>query len=676
MAGFVENVGRPESVTGTVPVHESIASEIGAAVSGAAKLLDVGLKASAKDREDKINAQLEDRLSEELKNWGPNKQQPTFIGDNPDPAQAAMGSAPSIQRGTEQLNNLASGSKQGRIGSAELMGRASVIVQGMIHDHPRFADAIRERAQKILGVNPSAEMVKLNTEDDRAQAEAARAVQMQYAKGWIDNGNQPITNSDGTLDWDRMAAGGAMVIHAKSQMKIELDQLDIDYKRGEIDKQKNPPMPEWMYNQKQQGIIEDKVGPLFKLNLNRMFDMASRLDTDMHNLSSAQQAEFRLNVMNNLGQMKTSMELQVDNLISSLPVEQRSPANVKAVKEYFTDQLKPFEEMAKGDLSVYENYIRTTKLMGDMTKIDFRQYAPGIAMGMDLFGPNFAEPMAALFFQKGTPLGDQAQQELWQGLQHVMGIAQGQPNKGLVTPADGKAAAAIIQMWNAHPESLEHVDPATYQRMMAVAAQTGREQQGDPKAIQAATNLMSGAGAMAAFDHWAARPENKGQVQETANEFLNLNQTNINSQGAALQPTVLKNQMTIGPKGQMEHHTITYDSEYNPSLGKVVMTIRDETGKDLSGNPQLLQSAPAQTISQIKGINQSLGVMEHMKDYGGDKAKSMPVDQFKFLSVQSAGIKVREGMMPPSVKAPKKEETPAASSTTGSSNDGWSITVQ
>lgn len=690
MAGFVENVGRPESVTGGIPVHESAGNLIGGALEGAAKLLDVGLKAGAKMQTDKINSELEDKLAKATQDWGPHAQAPQFIsptgngkfvGDT-DTAQDAMGSAPGIQQGMSQIEAWRQSNKQGRTSTAEFMGRASGIVQQMIHDHPRFADAIRERAQGILGTNPTAEMLKLNREDEQATANSQREMEMRFANVVTEAGAVPVLDANGQFDLAANAGLGQTLQAQKYHLENDLKNAELQHTQAETDRLNHPKPTAEELNHEQQTVMEQNVDPIFKRNIQNIEAEINRMKaTDFATMSPKDVASYQTTVYNRVNGLITSLNSQVDYLISNLPANQRDPANVKAVKEYYADQLKPLLDVVSSHPEQYEFYVHAVQTLEANAKMDFGEAAKGLSNAMYVFGPSIVAPLASLMLQPGTPLGKEAAREMFEGLKFVTKVGNGESTAGLTDPSHGAAAAAVIKDWNDHPEHLTGVKPEVYENLIHAATNAGVAQQGDWKAIQAATNVLSGPGSMAAFDQFRADKNNASKVVGVATDLLEINLQNINTQGHNLQTSTLKNQLPViaGSMGRMSDRVdITYGAQYNADTGRMELSITDGKGGNLSNNRDLLRSAPPGLLSQIKGINASLQTREHLQEFGGDRVAAMPPDQYKLLTIQSAGIPVvgHPPSMDKALEKPAKKEVPPAKSEPTDSGlpEGWSIT--
>lgn len=220
-------ISDPGTVTGSIPTHESTAGAIGSAFTGLSKILEVGVKLRDQTREDKLNSAVEDQLNEQVKDFQnqpkPTEGGPSLLGESESEADMVM--APDHVRALDKLRQ---GNAQGTVSRAEFYAKTSAIVQQAIHDNPRYADAIRKRAQEVLGVNPTAQAVSLEVDQQKQREQQQQEFQKDAIQAAVSAGTAEV-DKNGQLLVHQTVINGLTSKAVEAHMKAMKDQRDAQH---------------------------------------------------------------------------------------------------------------------------------------------------------------------------------------------------------------------------------------------------------------------------------------------------------------------------------------------------------------------------------------------------------------------------------------------------------------
>lgn len=667
---FAANLPNPGSVTGSSPVRESTAATIGAAIGGFAKILDVGLKASAEDRQEKLLGSLEDQLNPQVQAYGASQATPpALIGENTDPTQAALNSSPSITNGSKAIDALRQGNAQGRVSQAEFMGKTSSIVQQMIHDHPRFADAIRERAQKMLGTNPTAEMVKIQSEDQDYQKQAQRQVQMDAVKAGVDGGVAYMT-PDGQIDMGKTASAGLQIKAADHQIDIMSKDLENQVRQKELSK--GTPVT---FEEKQDIVEKGIRGVTDNLFETRMDAALKSLNVDKYlqlhpNVDSQSEADERGQILQGIGNMEASWNTQFNkyiNKLSSDPEQIVSTQVADRIGSYYKKQFDTWREWAKGDLSSFAMNTRALEDLKARTGKNAQESMPVVSAITNAFGPQAIGPTVSNALTTDTKTAGIAQGEIYgyigkanrptdphQTLMNAADVAMGQGD--INDKATMSALSGALSSYSKRPNDLNPQELSAYGNTAAALLKKSEEFQ-NPVQLRGAVNAISSPGMQRVFDRFASDPNNSAAAEDLGGKLLTLNLRHVNRSIADLSaqshavPTALQR---AGTQPGVNVPRYNYTPVYNPAQGKVEIEI---TGKDgqVTSDPRALTSLSNSMVQSVNAINMSLNAAVHFKQYGDDSAKNMTDPQLK--QSFAFGLPIKRGQTAVDLENPNEKKS-------------------
>lgn len=679
MASFETQLPDAAHVTGSRAPQTPIAGIIGGALTGLAAIGDVALKASAEDRKDKAIQGLDAKLFPEVQAYGgqTDPSSPALVGEQTtDPATEAAQGSPGFQSVASGVGKLSQAKAQGRISTAEFMTRSSVIVQQAVADNPRFATEIRQHAQELLGLNPTASMVAIQADEQKSLKDQRTAVKTSFITEAAKSGDVYL-NEDGSIDLNLTAQAGQKLAQASANLANVSADVDMQIKRAQLYNLEHPEASRTVsFEERTDAEARGIVGATRDVFNNKVAAALTRLPGILAQNANLSQPEKEAHAAQELGRLHMSFNTWFNNQVnqSETPL---SPKAVEQARQYWENQFAVIEKLTAGDLSNTKTigaYLSSLKVKAGL---DFHQSSPLISNVMDVFGPGAAGPIVQTAINVSTQgrtemnneilalTNGQATINAGTHMQNASNAAAGKtPIIKLPDYLQQKGALDVLRAANkdyiSRPTSLTPQELKAYgngqKNILAIALDPSRSASDKQNAVADVSSPQ----ALATFKKFASNPDNAGDAQTIAIGNMMLNRQNVEAQVLSLKPEVAGIKM-VDFKNLTSQAGYNFTPYYNPQTGRVEISSkveRDETtGTD---NP-----APSVTlVKQVQSINQSLNAIEQMKEYGTDQDKSLNGAQIKQVVALGSGLPLKPGThaveMPKTPESVQKKEANAS----------------
>lgn len=629
------------------------AAALGVGLGGLANLLDVGLKASNSDREKKVTADLQTKLFPDIQAFAAQNTPPALLGQATDPNLDAAKSTPDYQTFVSSSQALQQVNAQGAMSREAFFAKVSAKLQQAINNNPRFAGELRQAAQDILGVNPTAQMVALQQTDQATAKNIKTNIQTGLA---TDAANSGVVyyKEDGSPDIDKMAKAGTDLNAAKANTARVKSEI-------ELNNAKNPPLTqEQIQDQEYRGVVKS-FAPVF----NNVVDSAiSRLSTIIEknqNLPQAQQAQL---AFQEIGNIETRFTAALNRQLNSLdePISAQATANVRS---YFTKQFDVYREWSKGGLSSLQTNMDSLQKLKLANDIGYHQTAPTMARVTDVFG-NGATTAVGAALSQNTDLTNTIDKDLLNFVNKTPSLntinqaadaASGKtPIARLPDPQDQANALRVVRSTLKHyqdnPNGLTDKELTAFGHGTVNVLSLGL-QTNDPQELRNAAGDVNTIRFVDVLDRFNGNQVNSDQAQVIGKGALDLNHKAIDA-NARLLTTPLnlfdsKGQTySFGNRGEYsgvpkKGYKVT--PEYNPDSGQVEFKIEDE---DLNVYSQdkaksLGITIPKETVDAVNMVNKSLNIVPRLQKYGDQEEQSAASNELRNSYIAGTGIQIKEG---------------------------------
>lgn len=668
MPEFTANISGPGSVSSGYGAHESGASMIGEAIGGFAKVLDVGLKASAQSRMERLDVEIGDRLKDVVHPF----QQQDAVGGQDVFTDGSMQQWEKAQ-GLDKIGKLAQANRHSpdRVSTASMMGQASAITQQIIHDHPRYADEIRARVQKILGVNPNEETIRSNLEDERTLKAQQNAQNESMARFALDNGVAPKLKTDGTLDGVAMARAGSIIKTAEYNMRVAAEQMRLKTEglqqqnlQGEIDARNHPKPTAEALKVMNQNTYRAPLDPVFNLIMDHSVNAAVQtlanpgrgipLKGGAANgpLPYANEQQFRDMAINGVAQAKATFYQKVQEYNTILTQDGSNPIDAASQREILSEYDAQFQSLhdllVTAPKEIIEARMDTLHQMVTDMKIDFIKANPLLSKWIAGLGENTIAPTIALSLTNNPKASLGVAEAVTTSMNNLTDIATGNtthiPDK---TAAMG--AAAANEAYGKKADNLTPTEKTAYGNITNALIQKGMSYN-DPVQLAGAVTATSTPALLKAFDAYRADPTHADNA-----EHLGENLYALNSKYIAVASQTLKATTIAGR---------TYTPYYNPNAGRIEVEVKDGHGNIITNNLTYITNAeqygaPGQVILRARQINSSLSALTHLKEFGAEATMS----DAQLKEGMIGHLPLRPGTQHVLMPGEKKPETPNAALT-------------
>ena len=674
---------------------DSTASAVGAGLSGLARILDVGLRYKDEQMMKGVTSELETKLRDEvsifsesnsdtpalLNYGGPREgQSPENVDDGTD-----VWTAPHMQGVNRSLSSLQQGANQGRISREEFYLRSAGVVQQAIKDNPRFADQIRQRAQDVLGVLPSQQLVAMETQRQAAMEGTQQQLlqdNLQYAN---ENAILYLTDDGNEVDLYRTQTAVRLHREASARLEAEVDSLDRNIKRDTLT---NRTPSQLEYERVITPITDDMFHSMMSASMTQISQWAENNgisgDGGAQELAAAV-GDRRLTFMATLERLFAESEV-------TIPTEVRGK-----IKDHYSAQFEDVESWANGGLSRFQQSGKQIEAIANADKSSFSRVAPiynalGNVFGFEALADIWNDAMLGggliqntlaremVGFSEGVSRGEFGSSGIGglgrsarSGIKSNMDIlsalddlAVGRINiDNLITDMDvALMLPPVISGYTTLVGQYEDLtDPqVTALTNFSLSIVGGALRSGEPDDFQAAIKHINKPSTQAFIASRVNDGDERGTV--LANAVMNLNVESVNSQMRLLkqEQTVYPQVYPTGVSGgivnmarqdaeyQFTHGggfdglgsatSIVYSTQWNPETGLVEIVARDEKTRDRldpNANPIVREYAPKDMVDAINSINSSMFSSEKLLPYTGGEMGAMDPNLYKQNLIRSAG---------------------------------------
>lgn len=673
MAQLTGQLSTPGTVTGSSAPGLQLGQAIGGGLSGLADILDVGLKASAQARQDKLTGGLETQLVGDVNLPQYNAAQQKLVGETDD--NAAANANPGVQHFNSTADKVRAALNQNPERRNDYVAKLSSDLQAAIAANPRFADALRQRASQVLGFNPTAELASLQIKDMSDAAVEKKAFENAVVSRGVQLGVTQIDPKTGMPDF---AATSAAVeaeekrvrdrTDASDALTMRMKNLDITKTQLEIGNLRNGPKmtAEQQVSAQADAIARgvDKAGKITgngadTLWQNMIGSGSQQLLAYMRNITDPQDAKAFATVSNAYNQMKARF---YDNLNAQERANGTDTRVMEELKKRYDLMFEPFDNALGGkDLSPFKNVanlFETTRNIGGQKALEA---FPGLTALEKAIPGAGAEGLSILLSDQNAPSAVGMAREVQTGANSLFGAttARAVPPPSAteqINNAHGLATGQIkldnlptvqeqtmalnsgrrLQMMTTQNGGKELTPPAltAFGHLTTTIAETGIKAQ-DPNAVMEAARHVITPQALATFDRYAK--ENKESAQPLGDNMFQLaiHAIQTNARGGA-DKTLNTPRTVTGPTGQLQASSqpIGYSMVYNASAGKFEVSLQNtDMGK--------IPLTPPAITNQIRDLNYALDAATHLKQYGGDHFANMSDNDLKFELTKGAGIPVK-----------------------------------
>lgn len=651
---FTARLPEPAQVTGSTATRDSTSAAIGTALGGIAQILDVGLKYSAEERQQRVLGSVEAQLNREVTAF-----------TQPSAEEVAADSDPEVQNVSNRLDRLRSANQQGRMSRQEFLARSNQIVSAAVASSPRFAEAIRERAANVLGVVPSSAAVALEMNEQEEERVRAKAIQDSFVQKAVDFGFY-ATLPDGTIDYDTMAAHGRHETSRMNDLKELGLILGLQRDRAAIEGagQRNLTREDIINMEASTLIYGDGTYQGTNNSYNEIIkSWLTAADGQVNWNDPAQVANFE--VM--WGQQRGTFEVHLNDMLSAAEASPDVRAKVMSV---YSEQLDQIQEMLTGENSRPQAAIRSLKNMTTNFGLTFAQAAPtaagAAAVGLD----NILNPVMDGIIAVGT---ESRTNLIAEGQRAISAFSGGTSNQSALntalsalngstalyrqpTPAEISAGLpgveagveAIVRYGaNASPQELNAFSNGV--DSMVVLALDGT----NPVNSKNVAAKLSSPSYLRTLDLMSEVPELAAQVERTGSQMHDIARTSLSQNMKLIQPQTvtwrerLRTSEAGGPLAGVNQREVTYTPVYNPQLGRYAIEARLADGTLAEAERSSMgvrANTPPQMLENINKMNQALDLAVNTQEYGSLEIQGYSEPQLRqYIATRSSAVPLSTG---------------------------------
>lgn len=673
MAGFTANIPGAAEVTGSTPLKQSSAAAIGSALGGVAKILDVGLKEYHQERSDKLGSQLEDQLAGVVQPIG---------GKQGDVFQDQLNDIGYTGQGFGQIAKLAQANRHSpdKVSTAQMMGKAAQITQQMIHDNPRYADEIRSRAQKILGVNPTEEVIKQNLKDEDALEAQQRAFKLDAANDAMRVGIL-IPDGKGGYNLDAMASAGMTIKKTDHDMEQMGRQLAQEKDRIEIENLQNKRQPETdkARSIRVQSTLLTTLDPLFNAQMDGAMQSLNigKFLQENTNAPAGAEAKERDTIRAGLSSLRTSFLTQFDRYMANLSATPEGPIvpeDQKAVRDMYVARFSQWEDLLdKSPIAAFKAQVDAVAALKAGLGMKFIDAAPLPAAIAGALGDNAVAPAVQVALASNDKANGAFQGQITNWINGAAAVAN--PTPGQPIPPLTKDVTNILNagmgVYASRPDKLTPIEKAAYGNITTAYVEAGMRLL-DVGQLGTVMQQTSAPTRLRLFDNFAKDPAHADQAQKLGSDLFNLNIHYIQQATAGLPNLIASQQFRMHNTSMMGGRFSDVNGEpvYNTKTGQVELEFSDVDGNRISPSRVTI---PLAATTQLRMLNQSLKAAVHVKDYAADDAKKYSEEQLKQSIIDTVKLPLAEGSE--RIKMPEEEKPASPTSTTTLNDNGWSVDI-
>src|SRR3990167_6762404 len=644
---------RPES-TG---YGTSTAGTIGGALSGLADILDVWLKASAEDKKKKTLEALEGKLVDVSTEFGNQPGTPALIGEARDPNVEASQADPYFQRADIVINRARQAANQGRITREEFLLRAQTAVQEAVTASPRFAQEIRERAQQLLGLNPTAALAALEMNEQAATEATERTIRDTAIATAANAGNVWYT-VNGELDLAHMEQSGRLLQRINADLATQKQQLEIVTAQENIRRLREGTGE--LTLAEQQNTEERTFLGLANQHFETFAGSAlSRIPQLLDQYAELNNEEASNNLLQEVNTLELSFNTWLNESIRNAQLDSTVTTNVR---KYYTEQFNVLRTFAGGGLDNLALSQRQLDTLTNEAKIDLTRAAPLLARMQMLFGTGAIQPIIDTILAESTRFRTTVVREAEGSaflapetedhIRNLEAIMSGEIElTSLRTSEEQRVAIASLitqqERLVSRPNDLTDLELRNFGRgstqLIATALQST-----DATELRNAASYVSSPSFLRAFERYKSDPNNAENTAVLATGIFQLNmatvQSNLNiiNSGQSIRVPGLQGTM----RGALTD--VVLRPVYNPETGLVEIDARVATSGRIPLAPASAEGVfdwerlknryiPRELQTQVNQINQSLTAVVTVKDNITDLERNLSPEQLKQLIVTSTG---------------------------------------
>lgn len=662
-------ISDPGSVTGSVPIHESTAGAIGGALGGLAKIAEVGIKYRDQSREDRIGGAVEDALNEQVKQF---EGQPKLLGESSSEADPSVAAGFTPQQSAE-LDKLRQASAQGRpnFSQAAFFSKTSAIVQDAIHNNPRYAEAIRKRAQEVLGLNPTASAVALQIEDQKSVEKLNQMAIQEDIKAGQERGIL-VTNNDGSIMIPESRIVVKKALEAEAVAKTHTLLLDDWIKQKTL--QGTPPT---LAEKTHEGTRIFMEGTAEHGGSNAYFD--SMVGAKFSNLpaymATAQSMNDEKQIQHLQQGLSEARQTWNDWLSQQFRYGGIDPAEQEKIRSSYNAMFDVYDNAAgKG----YDHVVANKRMLENLSTLaglHAWQYAPQYMRDKAVLGDAVMAQLTA-----GAVAGDQGTKNRIMINGHLMTAL----NYVAMTTdvVGGKTTTQEIKNPEVKVPVLEGVR-TTIDAVVKIPAATRTPQ--DLKVFGNAIVNEAGEGSRAATlsnVNGALARTASPVVIETVHQLAKQDPEKAQAAGSAMMATNSKaiianardipssaadanalNAVGYTGQGNIDPYTrkptpvsINFGISYNPETGRAQV---DTTGLDDLSPTAPIPRIPDAITMRVNNINRALEAQVALQRYGSDREKTLNDRELKQSYINISGLPITAGMTAIPMPVDKKTTAPA-----------------
>lgn len=668
MADYSANLPDPGQIGG--PRYgssgDSIGDIIGGSLTGLAKIADVGLKHFETERDQKVQTDVGNKLTDLTQQYAGQNTTPLVGQPSADPSTVAADASPVVQDARKDLNNLSQAQSQGKMSKMEYFTRASSIVQDAVNQNPIFGQEIRNSAKEILGVAPTVEQIALASADEENAKTLSNQVQHDNVMA-ATNAGVVFRKDDGSLDLSKMADSGSQVQFQETLVKKQLEDANLAAaKKG------TPVSHDDVVDQESRAVLS-ATNPVFEHVSDGLLKGVPELVQKLANQGQDKQVA---GVLQAIGTGEATFNGWLDKQVVA---QNLSPDTVTKIHAYYKGIFDNYRQLASGGkLDQFSTNAAALDQMKTRTGIQLQDSAPTIAKLHVAGGDTAVAAVLSTMVGTGTKLRTDLQNDASSFLTntpHPLTVGNataaaltGKQNYDLSkeqSPALQqqvlRGVTATLNGYTSRPDALNPTEQKAFGHSIVQVTGLGL-QSNDPNNLGAAAKLVTSPSAIRTFQNFAKSATNADQVPLVAQGAIALATKHVLRTLPVIQQgqtvnvfpdsQAADNGKLLGgsyiPNAPMALDHANASAYFNPLTGRVEMTVSgtNDAGKKIQLSPTEINAAMPQFKSlqgQIVQVNQSLDALTVYKDHGVGREKELKPMELKQLLVAGANFPNRPG---------------------------------
>ncbi len=590
---FTRSVQDPRDLypQGYGATQDSTAAAIGTALSGAATIFDMGIKAMKEHKTNEGLAAFENEIA---------------------PYVQAVG--------------------QGRMDSNDAMTRTTAKIKTYIDRYPQLADDLRKRAQSIWGVDPGQQLVQ--------HAQDAEIVKRKRQQD-VDNYNLGVANQFGAIPLDEKT--GQPDYQAGIEVGRELAQYTANIKAAT--EEANLEIARRKLNGEGEDSLEDRRKKFeVRVGTDTRKIIQTNIDTDINNVPT---------LLKSLENPKDADSLATGQRLVESSYNRTRESIVKILNETPGMDSVTYNNLIGMVDSAYQSYRNRTpntikaageiiQQRGNNARDRAYDHMPQVMDVVDLFGQAGAGVLVNQFWtnnsQKSADNLTQAQRDFDSYMSSASRVHNGTPPP--TDPGNLKATTDLTRGIQSevneivkNPDSIPDKGLPALGNSVSFLADKALESN-DPDDYNAAVTTLNSAGTARALER--LKTTNPDLYESTNQKIIQVNTQSILANARRARDAAVGSSAHLGDAEQGFMFWPGADTrstaviQYNAMTGAV-----EVSGMKPGATPNKDQ------IKTITSLNSSLRTLVRLKDHGNDQVKDMSDQDLKLALMTMSGIKIK-----------------------------------